>query len=75
MTTNQYSPLFRLATKSLKYFLWVLFGFAIAYALSSALGMLHLIPILMYFLKHFFTPFAIILLCLMTTAIIFESVR
>ncbi|MBW4641531.1 MAG: hypothetical protein KME23_00615 [Goleter apudmare HA4340-LM2] len=75
MNTQQYSPLFRLATKSLKYFLWVLFGFAIAYALSSGLGILHIIPILLYLLQNLFAPLGIILLCLITTAVMFESWR
>ncbi len=75
MTTNQYTPLFRLAYKSVKYFLWVLFGFAIAYALSSGLGILHIIPMLMYLLQNWFAPLGIILLCLMTIAIIVESCR
>ncbi len=75
MTTNQYSPLFRLASKSLKFFLWVLFGFAIAYSLSSALGILQIIPLFLYILQHLFLPLGIILLCLITTAVIIESWR
>ncbi|MBE9051807.1 hypothetical protein IQ243_15525 [Nostocales cyanobacterium LEGE 11386] len=75
MMTNQNTFLVRLASKSLKYFLLVLFGLAIAYVLSSALGVLHIIPILMYLLLNVFVPLGIILLCFMTTAVILESVR
>jgi hypothetical protein len=75
MTTNQYSPLFRLAFKSLKYFLLVLFGFAIAYVLSMSLGMLHIIPMLGYLLQNLCIPLATVLLCVLTIAIILESFR
>lgn len=75
MDTNQDTLLFRFASKSLKYFLLVLFGIAIAYVLSSGLGILQIIPILLYLLQQFLLPLGIILLCLITTAIILESLR
>lgn len=75
MGTNQDTLLFRFASKSLKYFLLVLFGIAIAYVLSSGLGILQIIPILLYLLQQFLLPLGIILLCLITTAVIFESLR
>jgi hypothetical protein len=75
MTTNQYSPLFRLASKCLKYFFLVLFGFAIAYILSMSLGLLHIIPMLIYLLQHWCLPLGIILLSMLTTAVILESFR
>lgn len=75
MHTNQDTLLFRFASKSLKYFLLVLFGIAIAYVLSSGLGILQIIPILLYLLQQFLLPLGIILLCLITTAIILESLR
>jgi multidrug transporter EmrE-like cation transporter len=59
----------------LKYFLLVLVGIAIAYVLSSGLGILQIIPILLYLLQQFLLPLGIILLCLITTAIIIESLR
>jgi hypothetical protein len=74
-TTNQDTLLFRLASKFLKYFLLVLFGFAIAYVLSSSLGMSHILPIIAYLLQHFFVPLGIILLCLITTVVFLESLR
>ncbi|WP_193195784.1 hypothetical protein [Nostoc sp. MG11] len=75
MTTNQDTLLFRLASKSLKYFLLMLFGFAIAYALSSGLRVFHILPILVYLLQQFMLPLGIILLCLITITVIFESLR
>jgi hypothetical protein len=75
MDRNQDTLLFRFASKSLKYFLLVLFGIAIAYVLSSALGIFHIIPILLYLLQQFFLPLGIILLCLITTTVIIESLR
>lgn len=75
MDRNQDTFLFRFASKSLKYFLLVLFGIAIAYILSSGLGIFHIIPILLYLLQQFFLPLGIILLCLITTTVIVESLR
>ncbi|MDZ8227407.1 MULTISPECIES: hypothetical protein [unclassified Nostoc] len=75
MDSNQDTLLFRFASKSLKYFLLVLVGIAIAYVLSSGLGILQIIPILLYLLQQFLLPLGIILLCLITTAIILESLR
>ncbi|MFN6451778.1 MAG: hypothetical protein RM022_006025 [Nostoc sp. EfeVER01] len=53
----------------------MLFGIAIAYVLSSGLGILQIIPILLYLLQQFLLPLGIILLCLITIAVIFESLR
>ncbi|MEH2221489.1 MAG: hypothetical protein V7K72_31100 [Nostoc sp.] len=75
MDTNQDTLLFRFVSKSLKYFLLVLFGIAIAYVLSSDLGILQVIPILLYLLQQFLLPLGIILLCLITIAVIIESLR
>ena len=75
MDTNQDTLLFRFASNSLKYFLLVLFGIAIAYALSSGLGIFQIIPILLYVLQQFLLPLGFILLCLITTAVIIEFLR
>ncbi|MBC1222144.1 hypothetical protein GNF10_18005 [Nostoc sp. UCD121] len=75
MDTNQDTLLFRFVSKSLKYFLLVLFGIAIAYVLSIGLGILQIIPILLYLLQQFLLPVGIILLCLITVAVIIESLR
>ncbi|MCC5621345.1 hypothetical protein [Nostoc sp. CHAB 5715] len=75
MDSNQDTLLFRFASKSLKYFLLVLVGIAIAYVLSIGLGILQIIPILLYLLQQFLLPLGIMLLCLITTAVIIESLR
>jgi hypothetical protein len=75
MTTNQYTPLFRLVSKFLKYFLLALFGFAIAYILSISLGIVDVVPILIFLLQRLFVPLGIILLCLIVIAVLWESLR
>ncbi|HIK06241.1 MAG TPA: hypothetical protein IGS40_16250 [Trichormus sp. M33_DOE_039] len=75
MNTHQDTILFRVTSKSLKYFLLMLFGFAIVYSLSHALGVLHFIPVLIYVLQHLFVPLGMILLCLTTVTVLFESLR
>ncbi|WP_427162354.1 hypothetical protein ACQFX9_12815 [Aliinostoc sp. HNIBRCY26] len=75
MNTHHDTILFRFTSKSLKYFLLMLFGFAIVYALSHALGVLHIIPALVFILQHLFVPLGVILLCLITVTVLFESLR
>ncbi|UKO97894.1 hypothetical protein [Nostoc sp. UHCC 0870] len=75
MNTNQDTILFRVTSRSLKYFLLMFLGFSIVYALSHALGGLNIIPILVYVLQHLFLPLGIMLFCLVTITVIFESLR
>ncbi|NEU73955.1 hypothetical protein PI95_015665 [Hassallia byssoidea VB512170] len=75
MTTNQYSRLFKLTAKFLKYFLLAIFGFAIAYILSMSFGALNIVAVLLPFAGNWFSKLGILLLCLMTTTIIIESLR
>ncbi|QLE54737.1 hypothetical protein [Nostoc sp. TCL26-01] len=75
MTTNKDTILFRLVGQLIKYFLLMLFGFAIAYVLSTALGALQIIPLLIAVLKMVFLPLGIILICLITIMVILESLR
>ncbi|MGH1395717.1 MAG: hypothetical protein ACRAVC_17065 [Trichormus sp.] len=75
MNTNQDTMLFRVASRSLKYFLLMFLGFSIVYALSNALGVLHIIPLLIYVLQHLFVPLGIIVFCLVAVTVIFESLR
>lgn len=75
MTTNQYSRLFKLTVKFLKYFLLAIFGFAIAYILSMSFGALNIVAVLLPFAGNWFGKLGIILLCLITTTIILESLR
>ncbi|ABA23019.1 conserved hypothetical protein [Trichormus variabilis ATCC 29413] len=75
MLKHEDTILVRLVAKFLKYFLLMLFGVAIAYVLSTALGALHIIDILIAVLQTVFFPLGVILLCLITIMVIFESVR
>ncbi|NJL64438.1 MAG: hypothetical protein HC903_24690 [Methylacidiphilales bacterium] len=75
MTTNHYSPLFRLVAKFLKYFLLLLLGFAIAYLLSMSLGALHIALALLSIAGEWFWRLGAILLCLIAIVVIYESLR
>lgn len=75
MTTNKDTLLFRLVGKSIKYFLLMLFGFAIVYVISTVLGTLHINSMLISVLQTVFVPLAVLLLCLITIMVIVESVR
>jgi|GEM_PF-704431 hypothetical protein len=75
MTTNEYSLLFKLTAKFLKYLLLALFGFALAYILSMSFGAFNIMAVLLPFAGNLFCKLVIILLCLMTTTIILESLR
>ena len=75
MTTNQYNPLFRLASKCLKYFLLALIGFAIACALSMMLGGSSIVITLLPLVGDWVVRLGIILLFFMGTAIVIESWR
>jgi hypothetical protein len=75
MTTNKDTLLFRLVSKSIKYFLLMLFGFAIVYVISTVLGTVHINSMLIAILQAIFAPLAVILLCLITVMVIVESVR
>jgi hypothetical protein len=75
MTTNKDTFLFRLVGKSIKYFLLMLFGFAIVYVISTLLGTLHINSMLIAVLQTVCIPLGVILLCLITIMVIVESVR
>jgi hypothetical protein len=75
MNTNKDTLLFRLVAKSIKYFLLMLFGFAIVYVISTVLGTVHINSMLVAILQAVFGPLAVILLCLITIMVIVESVR
>lgn len=75
MTPNQYSLLFKLTAKILKYFLLAIFWFAIAYILSMSFEAFNIVAVLLFFAGKLFCKLGIILLCLMTTTIILESLR
>jgi hypothetical protein len=75
MTTNKDTFLFRLVGKSIKYFLLMLFGFAIVYVISTVLGTFHINSMLVDVLRIVFVPLGVLLLCLITIMVIVESVR
>lgn len=77
MTNNRHSFLFRLTYQFIKYFALGLFCLAIAYVLSPIFGgsdivMSLLLPFVFYWLIF---RCELILLCLILTTVIFESVR
>jgi hypothetical protein len=75
MTTNQYSPLFRLVAKFIKYFLLLALGVAIAYALSMTLGVSHFGLQILYVAFGWFWRLGVVLLCLIAVTMIYESLR
>jgi hypothetical protein len=76
MTTNRHSFLFRLTSKLIKYFLLALFGLAITYVLSAIFGGSDIaINLLTFVLYQVVFRCGIILVCLILTTVIFESVR
>lgn len=76
MDTNRHSFLFRLTSQVLKYFALGLFGLVIAYLMSAIFGSSHiamsLLPLVLYWVIF---RCGLILLCLILTTVIFESVR
>jgi len=76
MDTNRHSFLFRLTSRVLKYFALGLFGLAIAYVVSAIFGSsliaMSLLPFVLYWVIF---RCGLILLCLILTTVVFESVR
>ncbi|MBN3895282.1 MAG: hypothetical protein HWQ41_08455 [Nostoc sp. NOS(2021)] len=76
MTTNRHSFLFRLTSQLIKYFALGLFGLAIAYVMSAIFGGSHIAMNLLPFVFNWVIfRCGLILLCLILTTVIFESVR
>ncbi|BAU08729.1 MULTISPECIES: hypothetical protein [Fischerella] len=75
MKKHQYSALFRFVTKFLKYFLLTLVGFAIAYVMSMSVGAQHLLIMILPLFTGLVWRAAIVLLCLVATTVVFESLR
>ncbi len=72
---RQHGYLFRLASKVLKYFLLGLFGLGIACLLSVVLGAFPLVEILISLLGRWLVRVTVIVVCLMATAVVIESIR
>jgi hypothetical protein len=75
MITKQDSRLMRLVSRLLKYFLLMLFGFALAYVMSVGLGVLPIAAPVLVVVGDWLCRLGILLLCLIAIAIILESVR
>ncbi|NJM71651.1 MAG: hypothetical protein HC862_16385 [Scytonema sp. RU_4_4] len=75
ITTDDHSRFFRYASKCLKYFLIVIFGFAIAYIMSLCFGILHIAVMLLPLVGSWFWRVGVLLLCLLAMAVIVESLR
>ncbi|OKH51815.1 hypothetical protein NIES2101_17015 [Calothrix sp. HK-06] len=75
MTTNNYSPLFRLVARFIKYFLLMSLGIAIAYTLSTILGASHFGMAIVGVAFGWFWRLGVILLCLIAVTMIYESLR
>ncbi|KYC44029.1 hypothetical protein WA1_02480 [Scytonema hofmannii PCC 7110] len=71
MTSN----LFKWACKGLKYFLWTLLGFAIAYVISQVFGAAAVQILLFSILLPWLSRIAIFIFCLFVVAIVDESCR
>ncbi|MBW4598210.1 MAG: hypothetical protein KME29_00995 [Calothrix sp. FI2-JRJ7] len=74
MTTNNYSPLFRLVARFIKYFLLMTLGIAIAYTLSTILGASPGLAIVGVAFGWFWR-LGVMLLCLIAVTMIYESLR
>lgn len=72
---KQHGALSRLASKLLKYFLLTMLGFALAYVISISFGALSIAATLLPIVGGWFIRLGILLLCLMASAIILESLR
>ncbi|NJN58462.1 MAG: hypothetical protein HC879_13660 [Leptolyngbyaceae cyanobacterium SL_5_9] len=75
MQANDYSWLFKLTCRVLKYFLLFLVGIAAAYLLAAVFGALHLALPMLPFIGDLVLRLALSILGLMATAVIFESLR
>ncbi len=75
MTTNKFSPLFRLILKALKYFVLIVFGFTLAACLSAILGTSHITISLFPVVFEYIWRSGIILLCLAGASVLIESFR
>lgn len=75
MTTNKFSPLFRLTLKALKYFVFIVIGFTFAACLSGIIGTSHITISLFPLVFECIWRSGIVLLCLAGAAVLIESFR
>ncbi|MEI2581039.1 hypothetical protein [Scytonema sp. PRP1] len=74
MEPQQDSRLLRLVSRFLKYFLLILFGFAIAYVMSITFGVVN-IALILPLVFDWVGRLGLILFCLIAITVIFESLR
>jgi hypothetical protein len=72
---DRYSWLLRFASKVLKYFLLGLFGVGIVYLLSAVLGAFSVVGILMSLLEQWLVRVTVVVVCLLATVVVSESMR
>ncbi|MBV6625366.1 MAG: hypothetical protein KI793_20960 [Rivularia sp. (in: Bacteria)] len=75
MTTNKFSPLFRLILKALKYFVFIVLGFTFAACLSGILGTSHITMSLFPFVFECIWRSGIVLIGLAGASVVIESFR
>ena len=75
MIETHHSHFFKMASKLLKYFLLTVFGFAIALILTQALGASYITEMLLSQLGLLLLRAAVVVVCIVITASIFESFR
>ncbi|MBD2775983.1 hypothetical protein [Iningainema tapete] len=73
--TNDHNLLLKFGSKGLKYFLLALVGFAITYVISTILGGSYIFTSVLFLAGDWLLRLGILLLCLILTAIILESLR
>jgi hypothetical protein len=72
---HQHGYLFRFASKVLKFFGFGLFGLGIACLLSIVFGAFPLVEVLISLLRQWLVRVTVVVICLMATAVVIESVR
>jgi Na+-driven multidrug efflux pump len=70
---NKNNILFRLASRFLKYLLLFVFGLAIAFVLSSIVGLGNVTQMLLPVIADLLSKLTVLLICLFAAAIILES--
>lgn len=72
---HRYSWMIRLIGKVLKYFVLSLFSLGITCLLLAVFGVFSVVGILMSFLDQWLIRITVVVVCLLATAVIFESMR
>lgn len=70
-----YSPLFKFACKTLKYYLLIVFGFTVACLISSLLGAVQTVLLILPIAGAIFWRVAGLMVCLFAVTVVVESLR